>query len=454
MKIEMHCSGKHRHPCRLILLLISIVLLQTAIPPSLSAMDLMEAYTRAKKSDPLFGSSVYELEAARTLSKQGRSFLLPKIQISGSTSRYEFDTAPSAYQDHTGYSSGINLRQPLFNLSKFYEFRQYNIRETIGDVRFVSAEQDLILRVAEAYFNGMAARKLLELIDTEKKAVSEQLEQAKRMFQAGVATITDVHDAEARYDSILSREVENKYNLEIKIQALKKIVGIEPDGLSFLREDTPLRVPEPESLEGWIEIAKKHNPILKSYAYNVDNDKEELRKNKAQHLPTVDLIAGYSWTNTISEYLKSQSIVYRSIGIQVNMPVFSGGYISAKVKESQARFEQTKKEYENALLDNVQKLTEAFLGIKASIVRINMLLTAVRSASTSLYSNKKGLIAGVRTIVDVLNAERELHDVSGRLLKARYDYLMNMLRLKFYAGTLSEEDVLMINQWLQTSQVR
>ena len=136
------------------------------------------------------------------------------------------------------------------------------------------------------------------------------------------------------------------------------------------------------------------------------------------------------------------------------MPIFSGGYISAKVKESQARLEQTKKEYENAFLDNVQKLTEAFLGIKGSIVRINMLLTAIRSASTSLDSNKKGLIAGVRTIVDVLNTERELHDVRGRLLQARYDYIMNMLKLKFYAGTLSEEDVLMINQWLQTRQAR
>ena len=448
----MHCRRKHLRHSQLIILLI--FLLQTAIPSSLSAMDLMEAYTGAKKSDPLFGSYVYEHEAARTLSKQGRSSLLPKIQIVGSTSRYEFDTAPAAYQNYNGYSSGINLRQPIFNLPKFYEYRQYNIRETIGDLKFASAEQDLILRVAEAYFNGMAARQLLELIDTEKKAVSEQLEQAKRMFRAGVATITDVHDAEARYDLILSKEVENKYNLEIKIQALKRIVGIEPDGLSFLKEDTPLRVPEPESLEGWIEIGKKHNPILKSYAYKVDNNKEELKKNKGQRLPTVDLVAGYSWTNTISEYVKTQTIAYRSIGIQVNIPVFSGGYISAKVEESQATFEQTKKEYENALLDDVQKLTEAFLGLKGSIVKIDSLLTAIRSASISLASNKKGLIAGVRTIVDVLNAERELEDVRGKLIQARYDYIMNMVKLKFYAGTLSEEDVLIINQWLQTREAR
>ena len=439
---------------RLILLLISIILLQPAMPPSLSAMDLMEAYTRAKEHDPLFGSSFYEREAARTLSKQGRSFLLPQIQIGGSISRYDFETAPVYYHDYTSRSQGIHLRQPIFDLRKFYEYRQHNIRETIGDVRFASAEQNLILRVAEAYFNGLAARDLLELVDTEKKAVTEQLEQAKRMFQAGVSTLTDVHDAEARYDSILSQEVEAQNNLEIKMQAFKWIVGIGPEGLSFLKEDTPLRVPEPESLEGWIEKAKEHNPILKSYAYNIDYYKEELRKSRGQHLPSVDLVAGYSKTNTSGEYLKTENILYRSVGIQVNIPVFSGGYISAKVKESQARLEQAKKEYENTILDNVQKLSEAFLGIKGSIVRIDTLLTAIRSASTSLHSNKKGLIAGIRTIVDVLNAQRELHNVRVKLLQARYDYLLNILKLKFFAGTLSEDDVLMINQWLQTKQAR
>ena len=435
---------------RLILLSISIILIQIAIPLSLFAMDLMEAYTRAKKSDAVFGSSFYEHEAAKTLSKQGLSSLLPKIQIGGSTSRFEFVTAPPAYEDHTGYSLGITLRQPVFSLPRFSEYRQYNIRETIGDVKFVWAEQDLILRVAEAYFNALAASDLLKLIDTEKKAVLEALEQAKRMFQVGAGTITDVHDAEARYDSILSKEIENKYNLEIKMQAVKRIVGTELDGLSFLKEDIPLKAPEPDSREAWIEIAKKHNPTLKSYAYGVDNDKEELRKNKGQRLPTVDLIAGFSWTNTISEYVKTEQIAYKSIGLQVNMPIFSGGYVTAKVKESQARLDQTKKDYENALLDNVQKLTEAFLGVKGGTAKINSLLTAVRSASTSLDSNKKGLIAGVRTFVDVLNADKDLYDVRGKLLQARYDYVMNMVRLKFYGGTLLEEDVHMINEWLQT----
>jgi len=415
---------------------------------------LMEAYTRAKKSDPLFGSYVYEHEAAKTLSKQGRSLLFPLIQASGSMSRYEFDTAPSAYQNFTGFESGITLKQPIFDLSKFYQYRQYKVQETIGDVKFASTEQDLILRVAEAYFNALGASDLLKLVDTEKKALLEQLEQAKRMFQIGTGTITDVHDAEARYDSVLAKEVENKYNLEIKIQALKRLVGTEPDGLSFLQENIPLLAPEPDSREAWIEIAKKQNPLLKSYAYNIDHDKDEVKKNKAGRLPTVDLLAGYTWTNTISGILKSQNIAYKSVGFQVSMPIFTGGYTTAKVNEAQAKLEQTKQKYEDALLDDVQKLTEAFLGLKGSIAKINSLLTAVRSASTSLDSNKKGLIAGVRTIVDVLNADRDLYDIWGKLLQSRYDYIMNTVKLKFYAGTLSEEDVLIINQWLQTRQAR
>jgi TolC family type I secretion outer membrane protein len=447
MKNEMHDRRKQRHSFRLILLSISLVLLQAAISPSLSAMDLMEAYTRAKEHDPLFGSSIYEHEAARTLSKQGRSFLLPQVQASGSLSRYYFDTAPIYYLDYTATALGINLRQPIFDLRKFYEYRQYNIRETIGDVRFASAEQNLILRVAEAYFNGLAAGNLIELIDTEKKAVIEQLERSKRMFRAGVATLVDVNDAEARYDSVLSQEVEAKNNRDIKLQALKRIVGIEPGGLNVLKEEIPLSVPEPASLDGWIEKAKKHNPVLKSYAYQIDHHEAELKKNKGQHWPSVDLVAGYTKTNT-NNYVKTEEISYGSVGIQLTIPIFSGGYISAKVSESQAILGQSRKEYENALSDATQKLGEAFLGIRGSIARIDALLTAVRSASASLYSNKMGLNAGIRTTVDVLNAQRELRDVSAKLLQARYDYLLNILKLKFFAGTLAADDVVMINQWL------
>jgi len=230
---------------------------------------------------------------------------------------------------------GISVRQSIVDLRKYYEYRQYNIRVGIGDVRFASAEQNLILRVAEAYFNGLAAGNLIELIDMEKKAVIEQLERSKKMFRAGVATLADIDDAEARHDSVLSQEIEAKNNLDIKLQALKRIVGIEPDGLNLLKEDMPLSVPEPASLDGWIEMAKKNNPVLKSYVYQIEHQEAEVDKNKGQHFPTIDLVAGYQNTNT-NNYVKTEELAYGSVGLQLTLPIFSGGYTSAKVLESQA----------------------------------------------------------------------------------------------------------------------
>jgi len=447
-----HRRKSHSHFLSL-LLLLPLILFQSVLAASLDAMDLMEAYMKAKEHDPLFGSSFYEHEAAKTLPAQGRSYLLPQIQAYGSESKYYYDSAPPYYEDFDSESLGVSLKQPLFNLSRFYEYRQHNVRKNIGDERFVSAEQDLILRVAEAYFNGLAAENLLDLIDLEKKAVWEQCEQARHMFQAGIATITDVHDAEARFDSVRAKEIEAQSNLDIKMLSLKKIVGTEPGGLNLLKEDVPLRVPEPERLENWIETAKKNHPLLKSYAYQISYQEAELRKNQGQHWPSVDLVGGYNKTNT-NNTIQTQRISYGSVGVQLNLPVFSGGYTAAKVKESRANLGQARKQYENALADVTQKLSEAFLGIRDNLSRINALRTAGKSASTALKSNKMSLLAGVRTTIDVLNAERDLQDVRIRLLQARYDCLLNIVRLKAYAGTISEKDLQEINDWLQTAAMK
>ncbi|SEM59788.1 outer membrane protein [Syntrophus gentianae] len=434
-------------------LLLSLSILQSSLPAPLAAMDLMEAYSRARENDPLFGSSFYEHEATKTLPAQGRSYLLPQISAYGTEAKYYYDSAPSYYRDFNSESLGVSLKQPLFSIPRFYEYRQHNVRKDIGDVRFVSAEQDLMLRVAEAYFNELAAENLLELIAVEKKAVLEQCEQAKRMFEAGVATITDVHDAEARYDSVRAREIEARSNRDVKMLALKKMVGIDPQGLNFLMEDIPLGIPEPQRLESWIEKAKENHPLLKAYAYQISYQEAELRKNEGQHWPSLDLVGGYNKTNT-NNTVQTNRVAYESIGVQVNLPIFSGGYTTAKVKESRALLGQARKQYDNALADITQKLSEAFLGIRDNMSKIDALKTARKSASTSLKSNKMSLLAGVRTTIDVLNAERDLQDVRIQLLKARYEYLLNNVRLKAYAGTISEKDLQEINGWLQTAAAK
>jgi TolC family type I secretion outer membrane protein len=453
MKQDRPAKGTCAGRLLLALLLAGTMLLPCAGPPPLAAMDLIEAYAKAREHDPLFGSASYEREATKTFSQQGWSLLLPQIQAGGTLSRFDFETAPAFYLDYTSQYMGITLRQPLFSLPKYHEYRQQTIRESIGEVRFVSAGQDLILRLAEAYFNALATENIVEATETEKKTVAEQIEQARRMFQAGAGTITDVHNAQARYDAVLAQEIEAKNQLDMKKRALKKILGEEPGSLNVLRDDLPLEAPVPATLADWIEIAKEHHPLLKSYAYQVQYQERELEKNKGQHWPSVDLTAGYATTNT-NNLVKTQDTTYSSVGIQVTVPLFSGGYTSAKVAESRAFLGRAQKEYENALADTVQKLSEAFYGILAGMAKISALEAAVKSADTALHSNKMGLLAGVKTTVDVLNAQRELHDVTIRLLRARYDYLLFRVRLKLSAGTLAEEDLHAINQWLCARQAR
>jgi len=438
------------HNClvSLILLFLAMILLQPTCPASLYAMDLMEAYNRARQHDPVFGAFFYEHEAAKTAPQQGRSLLLPNIQASGSAARIDYYEGPPFYRDFTSESVDLSLQQPLFSLSRFHEYRQHKIRGDIGDVRFISAQQELMFRVSEAYFNVLAIGYLLDLIEAEKKAVMEQGEQARRMFEAGAGTITDVHDAEARLDAVLAEEIKAKNDLAIQIEAFKKIVGTEPTHLNILKKDVPFGVPGPKNLEDWIENAKKDHPLLKFYAFQIDYQEAELKKNKGQHWPTIDMVGGYKRTNT-NNNIETDWISYGSFGVQVNLPIFSGGYVVAKVAEAQAILGKVHKEYDNAFADITQQLSEAFLGIEGSLARIDALLAASESAHTSVISNRKSLLAGVRTTIDVLNAERDLQDVRVNLLQARYDCLLNMVKLKTAAGSLSVDDLLTINSWLQ-----
>jgi len=448
MKIELGCRKKHFLPFHLLLGLVSILFLQPVLPSSPYAMDLMEAHKRAKEYDPLYASAVYENQAYQTKSRQGLSYLLPQIQSSGTISRYEFDTAPEIYQNYTGTTYNIHIKQPLLNLSRFAEYRQHNLLPPMGEMKLAETLQNLGVRVTEAYLHVLAARDTLELVAEEKEAVAKQLEQAKKMFKAGAVAITEVHDAEARYHLVLSKEAEAQNNLSVKMTALQRIVGPGPFAPSRLRDSIPLNPPEPDALDRWIEMARERNPALKYFSYNIQYFEEEVKKYRAQHYPYVDLSAGYNRSNT-RDYIKTNTISYGMIGMNVIIPIFSGGYVVAKTDESKARLGQAKKEYENIYLDIVQKLTEAFLGIRSSIVRVNTLTVAVKSAEVSLHSNQKGFTAGIRTIVDVLNAQRELYNAKSKLLEAKYLYIIHLIKLRAAAGILSESDLAMVNDWFQ-----
>lgn len=409
-------------------------------------MEILEAYHMAQKNDAAFNSARYEYQAAQTMPAQGLSYLLPSLEAHYTRGKYDTDSPISG--DYSSLMYGLTLRQPVFNLGRVFEYTQHKVRADLGKAKFTAAESDLIMRTATVYFDVLAAWDKLEIVEAQKKAVGEQLEQAKKLFNAGVGTLTDVHDALARYNMLLSDEIEAKNNIDIKIKAFKRVVGAEPKEFSRLKETIPLLTPPPDDLDGWIQIAKKNNPIIKYYLYNIDFYKQEHRKMMAQYFPYVDIVADHHTSNTVLDF-RTEETTYTSVMAQITLPLFQGGYTMAKTKEATAKLEQAKADLDRVLSENAQKISEAFLGIKGNMALIQALGLAVQSAEISLQSNKMGLKAGIRTIVDVLNAQKQLYDARMSLLKTKYDYIINILKLKSEAGVLSEEDVALISNWLQ-----
>lgn len=413
-----------------------------------AAMGILEAYHMAQKNDAAFDSARYEYQAAQTMPAQGLSYLLPSVEAHYMTGKYDTDSPTSG--DYSSSMRGVTLRQPLLSLPRIFEYTQHRVQADLGKAKFNAAESDLIIRTATVYFDLLAAWDQLEIVLAEKKAVAEQLEQAKRLFHAGAGTITDVHDALARYNGLLSDEIEARNNINVNVKAFKRVTGAEPKDLCRLKETIPLFVPSPDDLEGWIQIAKENNPTIRYYNYNVNYYKQERRKMISEHLPEVSFVADHHTSDTI-EYYKTEEVTYTSVMAQITVPLFQGGYTRAKTKEATAKLEQAKADLNDVLTENAQKISEAFLGIKSNMAMIQALELAVESAELSLQSNEMGLKAGIRTIVDVLDAQKQLYDERMSLLKAKYEYIMNLLTLKSEGGVLTEEDLLTISDWLQTT---
>ncbi len=411
-------------------------------------LNLIQAYKLALKHDHAFKADIYGKRASDALGWEGLSVLLPHLNASGNVSRYDFIKPPPYYFSYTSRTEGISLSQPIFSMKRFFEYSQYKTRASIGNAKFESQKQNLILTVAEVYLDVLAAQDYIKDLNSQKNAVHQELEQAKKLLSAGAGTKTDVYDARAKYYSVLSQIVGAKNGLENNYMKFKNVVGVSGKNLEPLKHSIPLSTPYPSNIKYWINIAKKHNPMLKYYKDNEGYYEDGVKKAISLHLPSVDFVAGYSATNT-QEYIQTPPIKYYNVGFQINIPIFNGGYAFAKTAESENLVQRANQEYEKELHKNNRKVSQSFLGIKGDIVKIKMLELALKSARISLKGNKMGLTAGVKTMTDVLNAVQRLYDVRVKLLKAKYEYMISLLNLDFNAGVLSEYDLHKINKWLK-----
>ncbi len=406
------------------------------------AADLLETYHAARANDPVFAAARATQRAGQEKLAQGRALLLPSVNLSANSTFN--DTTASRYNSH-GY--GVNLVQPLFRQQNWQAYSVAELQVAQSEAQFRNVEQDLAMRVAQAYFDVLLAQDNVQLAETQKTAIFEQLQQAKYTFEVGTATITDTHEAQARYDLVNAQAIAAQGNVEIKKSALHQLTNSKPDSLRQLSAQFKPELPQPAAMEKWVEEAQQHNPQLAVALASAELAEKELVRNRAGHYPTLDLVASYSenFTNLGGGGSNSGAKV---VGVQFNLPLFQGGATQSKWREAEASRDRARAELENARRNIAVQTSQAYIGVVTGIAQVQALRQALQSGESLLQASKLGQEVGVRTNLDVLNAQQQLYATRRDLYQAKYNYLIGQLRLKAAAGTLAEDDLAKVNQAL------
>jgi len=435
-------------------LVLAATLLTCMTPPAAFAADLLQVYRDAQANDAQFASARSQLLATREKLPQGRAGLLPQIAGTAGAQRTMADYRQPV--DTTRYFNAntwaVQLTQPLFRWDRWETYKQGELASLAGEVTFQQAQLDLITRASQAYFDVLAAQDNLYLAQAQKKAIGEQLEQAKRNFEVGTATITDANDAQARYDLATSTEIAARNALEVSRATLQQITGKSVDELLGLRAQAQIPGPIPADVNAWASQAEQSNLQVSLANYNLETAERETSKARGGHLPSVDLVASYGYTNATGTQTQivNQAARYNSsqVGVQLTIPIFAGGAIQSRVRETLALADRAAADLEYPRRTAAQNARQTFSGVYNGLAQVKALEAAERSALSAVESNQLGYEVGVRINIDVLNAEAQLFSTRRDLSKARYDTIMNGLRLKAAAGTLKEDDLGPINALL------
>lgn len=430
-------------------LFLSCALIGLMSSPLSFGADLLQIYKEAQVNDAAFASARASYQAGREIREQGKAFLFPQVSASASFSRdnTEIDYGYGPIKANLNKKNyGISAQQVIFNAAVFSQYKQSKIQFDLAETQFSGAKLDLINRVTQAYFEALLAEDNLILATAQKKAIKEQLEQAKRNFEVGLATITDTHEAQARYDLNIAQEISAQNDLEIKTRALEQLIGKKVGNLSRLGASFALEDPAPASLEGWFDIARKNNINVIAKQQQLEYSALDVDRNRAGHMPTVNAVASYSYSSHPLSTIKEQTV--GSLGVQISIPIFQGGYVNSKVRESLSNKERAAQDLEQTRRDTDQKIRTAFLGVTSGIAQVRALEQALLSSQASLDSTKMGVEVGVRTNVDLLNAQQQLYSAKRDLAQARYRYILSHVQLKAAAGTLTEQDIQKLNGFL------
>jgi outer membrane protein len=423
-----------------------------------AAEDLLEVYRDAQRYDAQYAAARFALEAGREKLPQGRALLLPSLNLSGSATRSRIDVesrdpaaSPSFLRRPSASGYTLTFSQPIFRPQNILQYDQAGYQVKQAEATFGQAGQDLIVRVAQAYFDLLAAQDTLALVGAQKTAISEQLAQAKRNFEVGTATITDTHEAQARFDLIQAQEIAAQNDLENRRRVLQQITGKVYTQLKPLRADVKLSPPNPNDMQSWVQLAEKQAYPVQLQEATSEIASLETRRTNAAHLPTLDFVATHGQTGESASTISSvgRDTTSTTIGLQFAMPLYQGGALDSREREAAALYQRSKEELENARRSSALATRQSYLAVINGTAQVGALEQALVSSTSALDSNKLGYEVGVRINIDVLNAQQQLFSTRRDLALARYNTITNHLRLKAAAGSLRDEDVEEVNRALQ-----
>jgi outer membrane protein len=423
-----------------------------------AAEDLLQIYRDAQRYDAVYTGARYTLEAGRERIPQARALLLPTLNLTANAARQDIDVAskntlvtPSFHRNPATAGYSLSLSQPLYRPQNFAQWQQADFQVRQAEATYGQAAQDLALRVAQGYFDVQAAQDTLTLVGAQKAAISEQLAQAKRNFEVGTATITDTHEAQSRYDLTISQEIAAQNDLETKRSALQAITGKAYSQLKPLRPDVRLSPPAPSDMQSWVEIAEKQAyPVLAQEAA-AEVAQLEAKRASGAHWPTLDIVGSYGTTRDTGSLQQpvGRDNTTGQIGLQFAIPLYQGGGLSSREREAAANYLKSRQDLENARRTAVLTTRQTYLSVINGIAQIGALEQALISSQSALDSNRLGYEVGVRINIDVLNAQQQLYSTRRDLAVARYNLLVNQLKLKAAVGSLRDADLEEVNRALQ-----
>lgn len=430
-----------------------------------TSQSLFDIYQTALSQDPSWASARNANLAAQEKLEQGKALYRPTITFNSnfSESRTNLERDFSSSQiDNTGtsisnpgrqrfntFAYSLNLNQPIYRMVNLIEYQQSRLVVSQADRQLMLDKQNLMIRVSQAYFDVLLAQDSIELIRSQKAAINHQLEQARANFEVGTATITDVNEAQARFDLVSSQEIAAVNQLEIKQRAMQAITGSVPQALAKVRQDLQPVLPEPNDMQRWVEMADQNNLALAIQQHNFQIASREVERARAGHLPTVDAVASYRDSRSDGSTVGFGSdLEDLTIGLQLEIPIYQGGAVSSRVREAAANLDKSRDNVEFARRQADLDTRQAYLDVSSGVAQIKALEQALISSQSQLDSTTLGYEVGVRTSVDVLNAQQQLYGAKRNLLEARYNYLLGLIRLKAATGLLNESDLLEINQLL------